>query len=145
LGDLPAADTFLECWYSVLPSLLDKGDTEYYHDPMHTTLLPLRSFVQTTVFTKTAEAVGLGDDQLLSLEAVLRENPEAGATVGGTGGARKIRVALPGGGKRGGARVMYYYVGQDDTIYFLLAYGKNVQDDLAEEQKKALKSIVAAL
>jgi hypothetical protein len=93
----------------------------------------------------TAEDAGLGEEQLLALEGVLRQNPEAGATVGGTGGTRKIRVALPGMGKRGGVRVMYYYVGQDDTIYLLLAYGKAVQGDLTEEQKKILKAVVAQL
>jgi putative transcriptional regulator len=36
-------------------------------------------------------------------------NPEAGEIILETGGIRKIRWALQGTGKRGGARVVYYY------------------------------------
>ena len=60
----------------------------------------------------------------------------------GTGGLRKVRMALPGRGKSGGARVIYYYVHNAAQIRFLLAYEKSEQDDLTDEQRKALKKIV---
>jgi len=39
--------------------------------------------------------------------------PEAGDLMPGTGGYRKLRFARPGMGKRGGARVVYLYGGED--------------------------------
>ncbi|MDN5871907.1 MAG: type II toxin-antitoxin system RelE/ParE family toxin [Nitrococcus sp.] len=38
----------------------------------------------------------------------------------GTGGLRKVRVATKGKGKRGGARVIYYYVSGAAQIRLLL-------------------------
>ena len=40
----------------------------------------------------------------------LAENPLAGDEIPGTGGVRKLRFAPSGRGKRGGARVIYYYL-----------------------------------
>jgi len=45
----------------------------------------------------------MDDDGYRLLQAVLLENPEAGAIIVGSGGLRKVRWALPGRGKRGGA------------------------------------------
>lgn len=40
---------------------------------------------------------------------IISENPEAGVVIKGTGGLRKMRIALQGRGKRGGGRVIYWY------------------------------------
>ncbi len=72
----------------------------------------------------------------------LLANPEAGALIPRSGGLRKIRFELPGRGKRGGARVIYYWVTASSRIYLLLAYAKNEQDDLTEEQSKTLRALV---
>src|SRR5688572_21544109 len=106
---------------------------------------PLRHFVQTRVFEKTAISAGLGERELIALEEELRDDPYAGATVSETGGARKVRVALAGRGKSGGARVLYFYNEPRDTIYFLLAYPKNVQPNLTRDQKKLLRMLVVSL
>jgi hypothetical protein len=55
---------------------------------------------------------------------------DAGDLISRSGGLRKIRVAASGRGKRGGARVIYYWVVAKDQIYMLLAYAKNAQEDL---------------
>lgn len=44
-------------------------------------------------------------------------------------------------GKRGGVRVIYYYVTSRGRIYLALVYPKNEQDELSQEQKKALKKL----
>ena len=49
---------------------------------------------------------------------------------------------MPGRGKRGGARVIYYWVTAKSQIYLLLAYAKNVQEDLTEEQLRTLCALV---
>ncbi len=51
-------------------------------------------------------------------------------------------MALPGRGKRGGARVIYYWVTAQSQIYMLLAYAKNAQDNLSELQLKALRELI---
>jgi hypothetical protein len=106
--------------------------------------LPLRHFVWTRVFERTAAAL-LGEAELLALEARLRLNPFAGSTEDQAGGVRKIRVGRPGRGKSAGARVIYYYAGPRDTVYWLLAFGKNVQPSLTAEQKKMLRQMVRRL
>jgi hypothetical protein len=55
---------------------------------------------------------------------------------------RKIRIAASGRGKSGGARVIYYWVAARDQIYMLLAYAKNAQDDLNQDQLKTLRALV---
>jgi hypothetical protein len=45
-------------------------------------------------------------------------------------------------GRRGGARVTYYWVVAKDQIYMLLAYAKNAQEDLTEEQLKTLRTLI---
>jgi hypothetical protein len=49
-----------------------------------------------------------------------------------------LRVALPGGGKSGGARVIDVHVELRARIYLLLAYGKSVADDISEEGRRVL-------
>ena len=49
---------------------------------------------------------------------------------------------LEGRGKSGGARVICYWMTDNDQLYMLLAYPKNVQDNLTDAQLKALKKIV---
>ncbi len=53
---------------------------------------------------------------------------------------RKLRWAGSGRGKRGGSRVIYYWVSERETI--LMLYAKNVQEDLTPEQLKILRNIV---
>jgi hypothetical protein len=107
--------------------------------------LPLFTFVESRVFTATATAAGIIGSVMDDLQDMLLANPESGATVAGTGGARKIRVALPGRGKSGGSRVIYYYAVRRETIHLLLAYPKNVQDTLTEAQKKVIRTLVQDL
>lgn len=72
----------------------------------------------------------------------LLENPEAGQVIIGTGGMRKIRVALEGRGKRGGARVIYYRLTERQQILLLLIYDKSRADNLTADQKRALRTLV---
>ena len=47
-----------------------------------------------------------------------------------------------GRGKRGGSRVIYYHFTADARIALLLIYPKNQQDDLTDDQRKALKGLI---
>jgi hypothetical protein len=68
--------------------------------------------------------------------------PEAGNVIPGTGGLRKLRWKLPGGGKQGSLRIIYYWDVSSATIYMLLAYKKSKQEDLAQDQVKILRKLV---
>lgn len=62
-----------------------------------------------------------------------------------TGGLRKIRWQGSGKGKRGGARIIYYFYDEDHPIYLLFAYTKNIQTDLNDHEKKILRNLVQQL
>lgn len=62
-----------------------------------------------------------------------------------TGGLRKIRWKGSGKGKRGGARVIYYFYNEHHPIYLLFAYSKNTQTDLTEKEKELLRKFVLQL
>lgn len=71
-------------------------------------------------------------------------NPQAGDVIPGAGGLRKVRVPLTGRGKRGGARVISYFV-DARGVYLLLAYAKSDQGNLTPDQTRALGRLVETL
>ena len=58
------------------------------------------------------------------------------------GGLRKLRWSASGPGKRGGARVIYYWFVSDEVILMLFAFPKNEREDLTPDQLRQLKKIV---
>jgi hypothetical protein len=97
--------------------------------------------VETLVFTKRIKAV-LSDDEYSELQQALVINPEAGALIPGGGGLRKLRWAVPGKGKSGGLRIIYYWYASNDRIYMLFVYKKTEQEDLTNKQLAKLKEYV---
>lgn len=75
----------------------------------------------------------------------LAHNPEAGDVIPGTGGVRKLRWARGGSGKRGGARVVYFFYRPDCPLYLLLAYAKAQATDLSADEKKAVAAFAATI
>ncbi len=45
-------------------------------------------------------------------------------------------------GKSGGIRVIYYWVTEDDQIFFLVAYPKSVKDNLTDKETSILRQLV---
>ena len=72
-------------------------------------------------------------------------DPEAGDVIPRSGGIRKVRVALPGAGKSGGARVIYFYRGAKGRIYLLTAYAKSRQENLTKADLNAMQTLTAQL
>ena len=89
--------------------------------------------------------MGLNNDHLKDLEHILLKNPQIGEVIQGTGGARKMRIQLDGRGKSGGGRVIYLDVFEKENLYLLFAYPKNVQENLTEEQKAAIRELIDAI
>ncbi|MEM1377979.1 MAG: type II toxin-antitoxin system RelE/ParE family toxin [Pseudomonadota bacterium] len=99
---------------------------------------------ETPTFVRQTEKL-FDDDQQRELIDFLAENPLAGDEIPGTGGVRKVRFAASGRGKRGGARIIYYYLDDEMPLYALLAYAKNERTDMTPEQLKAVRTLTATL
>jgi len=98
-------------------------------------------FLETPIFTKRiTELISDSDYHLLQLELSVR--PESGDIIKGSGGIRKLRWVGSGRGKRGGIRVIYYFLNQDNQIFMLYAYPKSESDDLSQKQLKQLRAVV---
>jgi hypothetical protein len=93
--------------------------------------------IETPIFTKRIKDA-LSDSEYCKLQWALVINPEAGAIIQASGGLRKLRWVIPGKGKRGGLRIIYYWYKQDEKIYMLFPYKKSEQKDLTDEQMKML-------
>ena len=81
----------------------------------------------------------INDDEYRMLQIELLLNPKIGDVIQATGGLRKVRVAAKGKGKRGGARVIYYYYDNFNRFYLLTIYAKNEVTDLTSDEKHQLK------
>ncbi len=93
---------------------------------------------ETGVFTQQIDEL-LTEDEFGDLAYFLSQHPDNGKLIKNTGGARKIRWKVTGQGKRGGARIIYYWHGSKEQIFMLLAYSKRGQGNLSWGQKKALR------
>jgi hypothetical protein len=98
--------------------------------------------LETSFFSKQIKRL-ISDEEYQQLQKVLVINPLAGALIKNSGGLRKLRWRREATGKRGGIRVIYYYVTADDQIFMLVAYEKSKKDDLTKEQLASLRKLVA--
>ena len=100
--------------------------------------------VRTHYYSRRAAKI-FSAQELEKVDAMLLENPMIGVLIPGTNGARKVRVAAKGQGKRGGARIIYYFWQEGGAIYLFTAYAKNQQSDLLPKDKKDLARVISAI
>ena len=98
-------------------------------------------FVESPWFSRW-RADQLDEEAFRAFQNALQEAPDAGALIPGGHGLRKVRLALPGRGKSGGARVIYYWWHAESRIYLLYAYAKNRQADLTQKQLAQLSALM---
>lgn len=86
------------------------------------------TFIELSFFEKYRSEY-LNDEEYRALQNELLENPIKGDLIQGTNGLRKIRVSNSNRnkGKRGGARVIYYYLLNQSQIYFSLSTAKRLK------------------
>ena len=95
----------------------------------------LQTVVETPAYLAAARGV-LSDALRADVINMVAGNPRAGVALGG--GVRKARIALPGRGKRGGARVVFLFAGEDIPVFLLTVFAKNEKTDLSVEERTVL-------
>lgn len=100
-------------------------------------------FIEAPLFTQLL-ANYLSDDDYRELQLHLVRDPEAGDIIPGTGGFRKLRWAdrRRRKGKRGGLRVIYYYLMSDVQVWLMTLYDKDTAADLSNAEKRVLKAAI---
>jgi mRNA-degrading endonuclease RelE of RelBE toxin-antitoxin system len=98
-------------------------------------------FVETPVFTRVIQRY-LDDERYRHLQIALMLRPEQGPIIRGSGGLRKVRWSVAGGGKRGGLRIIYYWAPRERAFYMLYAYTKAEQGDVTPTQTRVLGRLV---
>lgn len=99
-------------------------------------------FIETSVFTRQIKNL-ISDESYFEMQRFSTRLPTAGDLIRGSNGCRKLRWKVFGRGKRGGIRLVYYWITADDQILMLSAYSKKSTDDLTPVQIKMLGQLVA--
>jgi hypothetical protein len=99
---------------------------------------------ETTYYAKRAAAIMDQAERDDVVETIARD-PRAGDLISGTGGVRKLRIALEGRGKSGGARLIYYYQNDDWPGLLLEVFAKNEKANLSKAQRNELAKLIAEL
>jgi len=103
------------------------------------------SVVFTPTFLRAGERLGIDDSGLDAIAERIANDPLAGDLVPGTGGARKLRFARPGGGRSGGYRTIHYFGGDDVPVFLLTVYGTGDMANLSKAERTALSSVLPTL
>jgi len=110
----------------------------------HVSKCPLVTVVETPEFLTRIDKL-MTDGEREQLIAYLAANPIAGDLIPGTGGVRKLRWGLEGRGKRGGARVIYFYQKADLPLFALTIFPKNERADISQRDRNALRGLTKLL
>ena len=94
-------------------------------------------FIELPAFTRRLFDL-LDDEAFQDLQIYLATRPDAGRLIRGGKGLRKVRCAAKACGKRGGARVIYFWRTAQSQIILARLYAKNEQEDLSAAELKAL-------
>src|SRR5438132_9783073 len=104
----------------------------------------LISVVETPEFLSATRKLVTDDERALLVD-YLAYNPTSGDLIPGAGGIRKLRWGLEGRGKRGGARVIYFYHSMRLPLFALTAYAKNQRDDLTQDQRDEFRQLAKTI
>lgn len=104
----------------------------------------MQTVIELETFIRSAAGL-FSERERMAVIDFLAANPLAGDIIPGSGGVRKVRVPAGGKGKRGGARVIYYWYDEDNPLYALLAYGKGRKTDLTPQDAKAVAAFAEAM
>lgn len=97
--------------------------------------------IETKIFTKRITEL-LDNEEYREFQNYLADDPTKGKIIRGTNSLRKIKWKSVTKGKRGGIRVIYYFINTKSNILLLYAYAKSEQEDLTPNQTKLLNKII---
>ena len=99
------------------------------------------TFIELPLFTSLVTQIT--DDYYLNrLQSDLLKDPEKGDIIPHLQGLRKVRMALQGRSRAGGARVIYLFLPQHRTVIFFYIYTKAKSENLTPDQEKRLRAAV---
>ena len=101
----------------------------------------MKRVFRTRTFTRWMRKVGLTDDALCEAVSEMAQGL-VDADLGGQ--VVKKRVALPGQGKRGGARTIVA-TKQSDRWFFLYGFGKNERANIDKDELKVFQEVAKEL
>lgn len=104
----------------------------------------MHTVVETPRYQADADRLFTADERDAIVD-LLASDPRCGVVVPGGGSVRKVRIGLSGRGKRGGARVLYVFGGDDLPVFLLAAFAKNEKDDLSPAERAALAKAVTTM
>jgi len=88
----------------------------------------------------------LTEEQTREIADIVARTPEIGEILKGTGGIRKFRYAAhEGKGKSSGARVIYFYISEDETVHLLDIFPKNEKENLSQADRNELFKLTQIL
>ena len=95
-------------------------------------------FIEAPIFTKHIYDY-LNNEEYSALQQTIALRPDTGKVIPGSGGFRKLRWAGSGQGKRGGLRIIYYWLREDGQIWLLTVYAKNEAENIPSSVLKMLR------
>jgi hypothetical protein len=104
----------------------------------------LQTVAETRAFSEDIDAMLSAAERDAVIEDIAA-TPDGGDLIRRTGGLRKRRIALPGRGKRGGARVITFFPGEQYPVYAVFLFAKNERESLSAQQTKLLLRLVTAI
>jgi mRNA-degrading endonuclease RelE of RelBE toxin-antitoxin system len=89
----------------------------------------MRTVIETPTFQKQVEKIWKQTEREAFIDWIA-VNPTSGDVIPGAEGARKIRWAVAGRGKRGGVRVIYFNLTPKEIVLLVAIYDKRSQDNM---------------
>ncbi|MDP4300380.1 type II toxin-antitoxin system RelE/ParE family toxin [Leptothrix discophora] len=98
----------------------------------------MRTVIETPTFQKQAAELWSAGEREAFIDFIdfIAESPDAGDVIPGAEGARKVRWARPGMGKRGGARVIYFHLVGDEVVLLVMVYAKAERENVSPKSIK---------
>ena len=97
----------------------------------------MHTVIETPTFQKQVADVWTEAERLDFINWI-STNPEAGDVIPGAEGARKVRRATQGKGKRGGARVIYFNLTSEEIVLLVAVYAKADKVNMTAKEIKRM-------
>jgi hypothetical protein len=105
----------------------------------------MHTVIETNAYIAASKDAGMADEERAAIVDLIAATPEAGEIMPGCGGARKLRVAMPGKGKSGGYRVITYFGGMDVPVFLLTVFGMSEKANLTKSERNVLAGLTKTL